>query len=157
MAEKKQDINPEQFNEFLTYVATKVEPTQIKDIFTGKGWGLDDPERKRLLGVFIFFTMGSSIGVVVFSKLLERLIRDYKSITISTLVGFILGSLGAVWPWTAKTIAEQEINFSLATTAHNTFYFPNLASFSTQSTLFFILLGIGIVVLLEYYGNKQKT
>ena len=36
MAEKKQDINPEQFNEFLTYVATKVEPTQIKDIFTGK-------------------------------------------------------------------------------------------------------------------------
>jgi len=36
VAEKKQDINPEQFNEFLTYVATKVEPTQIKDIFTGK-------------------------------------------------------------------------------------------------------------------------
>ena len=38
MAEKKQDINPEQFNEFLTYVATKVEPTQIKDIFTGKAF-----------------------------------------------------------------------------------------------------------------------
>ena len=36
MAKEKQDINPEQFNEFLTYVATKVEPTQIKDIFTGK-------------------------------------------------------------------------------------------------------------------------
>ena len=129
----------------------------LQDIFTGQGWGLDDPERKRLLGVFIFFTMGSSIGLVIFSKLLERLIRDYKSITISTLVGFILGSLGAVWPWTAKTIAIEKINFSLATTAHNTFYFPNLASISTQSTLFFILLGIGIVILLEHYGNKQKT
>ena len=101
--------------------------------------------------------MGSSIGLVVLSKLLERLIRDYKSITISTLVGFILGSLGAVWPWNAKTIAIEEINFSLATTVHNTFYFPNLASFSTQSTLFFILLGIGIVILLEHYGKKQKT
>ena len=129
----------------------------LQDVFTGQGWGLDDPERKRLIGVFIFFTMGSSIGLVVFSKLLERLIRDYKSITISTLVGFILGSLGAVWPWTSKTIAIDKINFSLATTAHNTFYFPNLASFSTQSTLFFILLGIGIVILLEHYGNKQKT
>ena len=38
MAEKKQNINPEQFNEFLTYVATKVEPTQIEDIFTGKAF-----------------------------------------------------------------------------------------------------------------------
>jgi len=36
VAKEKQDINPEQFNEFLNYVATKVEPTQIKDIFTGK-------------------------------------------------------------------------------------------------------------------------
>jgi uncharacterized membrane protein len=129
----------------------------LQDIFTGQGWGLDDPERKRLLGVFLFFTLGSSIGLVVFSKLLERLIKDYKSITISTLVGFILGSLGAVWPWTTKTIALEKINFTLATTAHNTFFFPNLASFSTQSTLFFILLGIGIVILLEHYGNKQKT
>jgi len=38
MAEKKRNINPEQFNEFLTYVATKVEPTQIEDIFTGKAF-----------------------------------------------------------------------------------------------------------------------
>lgn len=129
----------------------------LQDVFTGQGWELDDPDRKRLLGVFIYFTMGSSIGLVVFSKLLKRLIRDYKSITISTLVGFILGSLGAVWPWTSKTIAIEEIHFSLTTTPHKTFYFPNLASFSTQSTLFFILLGIGIVILLEHYGNQQKT
>jgi len=45
VAEKKQDINPEQFNEFLTYVATKVEPTQIKDIFTGKAL-------KETIGIF---------------------------------------------------------------------------------------------------------
>lgn len=129
----------------------------LQDLFSGQGWGLDDPERKRLLGVFIFFTMGSSIGLIVFSKLLERLIRDYKSITISTLVGFIMGSLGAVWPWTAKTTGVEEISIRLATTPHNTFYLPNLGSFSAQSTLFFILLGIGIVILLEHYGNKQKT
>ena len=67
------------------------------------------------------------------------------------------GSIMQAAPFSDHGIAVEEINFSLATTAHNTFYFPNLASFSTQSTLFFILLGIGIVVLLEYYGNKQKT
>ena len=129
----------------------------LQDIISGQGWGLDDPERQRLLGVFIFFTMGSSIGLVVFSKLLERLIQNYKSITISTLVGFIIGSLGAVWPWTAKTTTVDNVAFSLATTPHNTFYFPDLRLFSTLSTLFFILLGIGVVILLEHYGNKQKT
>lgn len=129
----------------------------LQDLLSGQGWGLEDPERQRLLGVFVFFTMGSSIGLVVFSKLLERLIKDYKSITISTLVGFILGSLGAVWPWTAKTTTLEKVNFSLATTPNNTFYFPDLRLFSTLSTLFFILLGIGIVILLEHYGNKQKT
>lgn len=45
MAKEKQDISPEQFNEFLTYVATKVEPTQIKDIFTGKAL-------QRTIGMF---------------------------------------------------------------------------------------------------------
>lgn len=129
----------------------------LQDIISGQDWGLDDPERQRLLGVFIFFTMGSSIGLVVFSKLLERLIQNYKSITISTLVGFIIGSLGAVWPWTAKTTTVDNVAFSLATTPHNTYYFPDLRLFSTLSTLFFILLGIGVVILLEHYGNKQKT
>lgn len=127
----------------------------LQDLLSGQGWGLDDPERKRLLGVFVFFTLGSSIGLVVFSKLLERLIKQYKSITISTLVGFIIGSLGAVWPWTIKTTSSKEISFTLATTPHNTFYFPQLTLFSTISTVFLLFLGIGIVMLLEHYGNKK--
>ncbi len=129
----------------------------LQDLFSGQGWGLADPERKRLLGVFVFFTLGSSIGLVVFSKLLERLIQNHKSVTISTLVGFILGSLGAVWPWTAKSTPATEVGFKLVATPHNIFYFPNLGIFSSLTTVFFILLGLGIVILLEHYGNKQKT
>lgn len=129
----------------------------LQDVFSGNGWGLDDPERKRLLTVFIFFTLGSTIGLIVFSKLLEQLIKHYKSITISTLVGFILGSLGAVWPWTGKTTIIHEQSISIATTPHNQYYFPNLRFFSTQSTVFFILLGILIVIILEHYGNKKSA
>lgn len=129
----------------------------LQDVFSGNGIGLNDPERKRLLLVFIYFTLGSTLGLVVLSKLLEQLILHYKSITISTLVGFILGSLGAVWPWTSKTIAFKDASLAMATTPHNTYYFPDLRLFSSLSTLFFILLGIGIVNLLEYYGNREKT
>ena len=36
MAKEKKELNPEQFNEFLVEVATKVEPRTIGDIFSGK-------------------------------------------------------------------------------------------------------------------------
>jgi hypothetical protein len=46
MAKKdKQDINPEQFAEFATYVATRVEPNKIADIFSGKAL-------ERTIGMF---------------------------------------------------------------------------------------------------------
>ena len=50
----------------------------LKDVFSGAGWGLHDPERRRLLGVFIYFTLGSSVGLIVFSKLLEQLMTLQK-------------------------------------------------------------------------------
>lgn len=129
----------------------------LKDVFSGAGWGLHDPERRRLLGVFIYFTLGSSVGLIVFSKLLEQLIKHYKSITISTLVGFILGSLGAVWPWTEKTIEQDSVFTRLFTTPHNSFYWPNPLNINTLIVCFFILLGIVTVVQLERYGKQQAA
>ena len=129
----------------------------LKDVFSGDGFGLDDPERKRLLWVFVYFTAGSTLGLILFSKLLEQLIKHYKSITISTLVGFILGSLGAVWPWTAKTTLEESTVGLLFSTPHNRFYFPNLWTVDTLIVGFFILLGSFTVIQLERYGKRQKT
>ncbi len=129
----------------------------LQDLFSGQGWGLNDPERKRLLSVFVFFTLGSTLGLIVFSKLLEQLIKYYKSITISTLVGFILGSLGALWPWTAKTTSTTAVSIRFVATPNNEYYLPNLSLLSSQSTLFFIFLGILIVIVLEHYGTKKST
>ena len=38
MAKEKKELNPQQFNEFLVEVATKVEPSTIADIFSGKAF-----------------------------------------------------------------------------------------------------------------------
>ena len=129
----------------------------FKDLFAGNGWGFADPERKRLLGVLLFFTLGSGAGLVFFSKVLEIVLRHYKSMTISTLVGFIIGSLGAVWPWTDKTIQVDEGLWKMVTTPHKSFYLPNLLDVATLNVVFFILLGAGIVIVLEYYGKQQAA
>lgn len=129
----------------------------LTDVLGGNGWGIEDPERRRLLGVLLFFTLGSGAGLVFFSKVLEIVLRHNKNITISTLVGFIIGSLGAVWPWTGKTTQANEGLWKIATTPHKSFYFPNLGDTTTLNVVFFILLGAGIVIVLEHYGKQQTT
>ncbi|PKP54252.1 MAG: DUF368 domain-containing protein [Bacteroidetes bacterium HGW-Bacteroidetes-1] len=42
-------------------------------------------------------------GLILFSHFLSWLLKKFKDQTISTLTGFIFGSLGVIWPW-KKTI-----------------------------------------------------
>ena len=53
--------------------------------------------------------MGSLTGLITFSHLLSYILKHYKSITISAIIGFIIGSLGVVWPW-KKTIYKLDEN-----------------------------------------------
>lgn len=129
----------------------------FKDIVSGNGLNWLDPDRKRLLGVFVYFTLGSTTGLIFFSKALKVILTHFKSLTIATLVGFILGSLGAVWPWTEQTINANDKISLLAQTPYKIFYFPSKLDIPTSSTLFFILLGGVTVAALEYYGKKNST
>ncbi len=43
--------------------------------------------------------VGAGFGLLAFSHLLSWLYKKYKNQTIAILSGFILGSLGILWPW----------------------------------------------------------
>ena len=55
--------------------------------------------------VIAVFIAGAAIGIVLFSKFLSFLLKNYHDITIAALAGFMLGSLNKVWPW--KDAAES--------------------------------------------------
>lgn len=59
---------------------------------------VNDLNIKTLLPVII----GAVIGLVLFSNILSWVFKKFRNQTISLLTGFILGSLGIIWPW--KTI-----------------------------------------------------
>jgi len=50
--------------------------------------------------------LGAIIGLLGFSYILSWVFKRYRNQTISTLTGFILGSLGIIWPW-KKEILEK--------------------------------------------------
>lgn len=52
--------------------------------------------------VLIMFGIGCVLGIAAFSKFLHWLIAHYERPTLITLIGFTLGSLVKVWPWSDK-------------------------------------------------------
>ncbi len=121
----------------------------------------ENEERIRMLKVLIVFTLGSITGLVTFSHVLSYILKHYKSITLSAIIGFIIGSLGVVWPW-KKTIYKIHENgdFLLDSTGKKIIqnyerYIPELNT-ETYYAIAFIFLGIAIVLALEIYGQKTR-
>jgi len=105
---------------------------------------IDDPERLYLLKVLLLFTIGSVTGLIFLSNILSTLLKKFKTITMSIIVGFIGGSLLAVWPW-----KKENMN------GGNSLFIPDILSTETLVTLFYIFIGILFVVLLERIANKH--
>jgi putative membrane protein len=51
------------------------------------------------LSILVPTGIGMVFGLLAFSHLLSWVFRRYRNQTISLLTGFILGSLGILWPW----------------------------------------------------------
>lgn len=118
-------------------------------------------ERIRMLKVLSIFSIGSLVGLVTFSHLITYLLKKFKNMTLSVLMGFIIGSLGVVWPW-KKTVFKSNINGSFALDSRGEKiienykrYMPELNT-ETLIAIAFIITGISIVLALEWYGEKTK-
>jgi len=116
--------------------------------------------RLQLLQVLIVFTLGSLVGLVSLSHLLAYILKRHKKATFAIIIGFIIGSLRVVWPW-KKPILQLESPHMLEEEYYHIIgykhYFPKEISLDNSIIIGMILLGIGIVVVLENYGNYIKN
>lgn len=53
------------------------------------------------------FTLGSIVGITLFSRFLSWLLGKFHSQTISVLIGFLIGSLFVIWPYQHRDFVEQ--------------------------------------------------
>jgi uncharacterized membrane protein len=133
----------------------------ISDILGGNFDFIYDENRIKMLKVLAVFTLGSLTGLVTFSHLLSYILKHYKSITTASIIGFIVGSLGVVWPW-KKTIYKHLDNGQLMRDSagekiieNYKRYIPELST-ETYYAIGFIVLGLAIVIGLEIYGQTRK-
>jgi putative membrane protein len=53
----------------------------------------------RDIPYIVVFTAGAAIGLGIFARILEACLRRYHDLTMALLVGLMIGSLRALWPW----------------------------------------------------------
>ncbi|OUR92270.1 DUF368 domain-containing protein [Flavobacteriales bacterium 34_180_T64] len=133
----------------------------VYEIFGGDFDFVNNAERVRMLKVLAVFTLGSVVGLVTFSHVLSYILKHYKSITTASIIGFIIGSLGVVWPW-KETIykANESGELILDSTGKKIItnyerFLPELNS-ETYTAILYIVIGILIVLALEWYGQKTR-
>ena len=130
-------------------------------IFTKDFSFISDTQHMRLLKVLMVFTLGSVIGLISLSHILTYVLKRYKNKTLALIMGFITGSLGVVWPWKNTVYKQDHLGDILidangiAITENYERYFPDF-NIQTIYLILFIILGVSIVLGLDWYGKKRK-
>ena len=134
----------------------------LADLVNGDTSFLTDPTRIQLLKVLIVFSLGSLVGLVSLSHLLAYVLKRYKNATYAVIIGFITGSLGVVWPWKTKKF-EYDASGNILYDANGAAiikdyerFWPSEFSLQTFWAILFIIVGILIVLSLDWY-QKLRT
>jgi putative membrane protein len=131
------------------------------NLISGNFEVLSDPEKIRYLKIIAVFTAGSAFGLVSISHVLGYVLKRYNAIVTAVIIGFITGSLGIVWPWKkAVYVLEKEV-FILDKKGNKvienyTRFTPDFSSTGTWIAIFYIILGIALILIIDYYGRKKK-
>ena len=133
----------------------------ITNLLSGNFEVLSDPVKIRYLKIISVFTAGSAFGLVSISHVLGYVLKRWNQIVNSVILGFITGSLGIVWPW-KETIYLKENNKFLLDNKGNKIvenysrFIPDFSSSETWFGIFYIVIGIVLILAIDYYGRKKK-
>jgi len=123
---------------------------------------IENTKQMDLLVVLFVFSVGSIVGLVLLSNILNYVLKRYRKTTFALIIGFITGSLGVVWPWKNKQFEIDSYGKTLLDTNHQEIlkgyqrYIPSEFSLETFAALLFICMGIVVVWSFDWY-NRKKT
>ena len=134
----------------------------IIDVFSGNFDFLQDAVRMRYLKIIAVFTGGSAFGLVATSHILGYVLKRWHQIVTAVIIGFITGSLGIVWPWKREIYKRENGQVLQDFNGNNVIenyqrYFPDLSKSETWIAILFIILGVGLLLVLDQYSKRKKT
>lgn len=134
----------------------------IQDIFSWNFEFIHDQVRMRYMKIIGSFGLGSIFGLVITSHILGFLLKRYHQLITALIIGFIGGSLGIVWPWKRTLFKMNDGDYQFDSLGNRIVenyqrYLPNLSDPTTWYALFYILIGLAILIVLEWLGREKLT
>ena len=132
------------------------------NIIIGNFEVLSDPIKIKYLKIIAVFTGGSAFGLVSISHVLGFVLKRWNKIVNAIIIGFITGSLGIVWPWKRTIFATDENNVFLLDQEGGKIvenyerFIPEITNVETLFAVFFVFLGIGLILAIDYYDRRRK-
>ena len=111
-----------------------------------------DAINNRDLGILFPVLIGAVGGLIAFSHVLSWVFKRYKDQTIATLTGFILGSLGIIWPW--KNAIEEMFGDKAKVVGYD-YFLPGLDS-EFFIALILIIIGVASIWIMERSAQKVE-
>lgn len=114
------------------------------------------------------FALGCITGILFFTNFLNWAFKHHKSLTLSVLTGFLVGSLNRVWPWQqvisrrTNSKGEEVVEFTKSVLPDQMAQLDAAANapFGNDPQIWpvlgLMLAGVLLVVLLEKFGNDKK-
>ena len=113
------------------------------------------------LVILIPVVLGSIAGFIILSRIISFLLKKFRDGTIGLLTGFILGSLLIIWPWKTPEYLRDKMGEiivrkgKMIIEGYN-WYLPQFQDIETWISVFFIILGILLVVFIESFAQKSS-
>jgi putative membrane protein len=133
----------------------------VTNLLEGDFKVLTDPIKVRYLKIIAVFTAGSAFGLVSVSHMLGYLLKRWHQIVNAIIIGFITGSLGIVWPWKNVIYLKEKGNYLIDSKGNKIVenyerFVPNFLNSETWFAIFYIVLGVLLILSIDFYGRKKK-
>ncbi len=97
--------------------------------------------------------LGAVIGLISFSHILSWIFKKFKNQTLATLAGFILGSLGILWPW--KDEITKTFGDKIKVIGYN-WHIPESLNSEVIFAIVFMIIGYLSIIIIEKTANKKQ-
>ncbi|CAH0537743.1 DUF368 domain-containing protein [Vibrio marisflavi] len=120
-----------------------------------------DAVKSLNIDVLILFAGGCVIGLLTFSHLLSWLLKNFRDLTITFLIGLMMGTLPKIWPW--KETLTWRVNShgeQVPLLQHNLMPFDYQAITSQPDrfwlALVMMVLAVALVLGLEKFAEQSN-